>query len=491
MFIGFALLAYLFPYTGDDWAWGSRIGIERLQNLFADYNGRYAGNLMVLALTRSKFLDTLVMAASFVLICILSYRYSESNITAVLLFSAFAFFLMPKEMWAQAVVWTAGFSNYVPSALISVSYLVYAKESAGMKLYENNSVLKHGIWMFILGFVGAMFVENVTVFNICLAFAGNIFLYIKVRKMDYAHAGFLLGTLSGTYAMFSNGAYNKIMQGTDYYRDTPDGILEMMPFVTGQAENLTNYIIYNNLIFVVVVTVLLVILAVWKIIKRKKSPVGALLVAVNIGCFQMLRRKDAIWPKAERWFGLSDWMSGLVPTVIALLYVLSVLLAIWYFVEEKRRVKMLIPLLCAAVALAPLLVVSPIGARCTFIAYAFMILFAADLFGYICKGIAIRKSLMSGVFGVVVLVQLLMFLRIFYPIHYYDALRLDFAKKQEAEGKKTVLMCDLPNAEYLWNALPIYGNLTERYKLFYELADDLVFEYIPYQELELLTDREL
>ena len=25
-----AVLCYLFPYTGDDWAWGSQIGIDRL-----------------------------------------------------------------------------------------------------------------------------------------------------------------------------------------------------------------------------------------------------------------------------------------------------------------------------------------------------------------------------------------------------------------------------------------------------------------------------
>lgn len=38
-----AALCWLFPYTGDDWAWGSQIGIERLKSGFANYNGRYVG----------------------------------------------------------------------------------------------------------------------------------------------------------------------------------------------------------------------------------------------------------------------------------------------------------------------------------------------------------------------------------------------------------------------------------------------------------------
>ena len=35
-FVVLAILAALFPFTGDDWAWGSSIGIERLQSGFAD-----------------------------------------------------------------------------------------------------------------------------------------------------------------------------------------------------------------------------------------------------------------------------------------------------------------------------------------------------------------------------------------------------------------------------------------------------------------------
>ena len=34
-----AVLCYLFPYTGDDWAWGSQIGIDRLNQWFENYNG--------------------------------------------------------------------------------------------------------------------------------------------------------------------------------------------------------------------------------------------------------------------------------------------------------------------------------------------------------------------------------------------------------------------------------------------------------------------
>ncbi len=61
----FLLLSFFFPYTGDDWAWGSSIGIQRLMTGFDNYNGRYAGNVLVLLLTRSKLLNVVSMATCY------------------------------------------------------------------------------------------------------------------------------------------------------------------------------------------------------------------------------------------------------------------------------------------------------------------------------------------------------------------------------------------------------------------------------------------
>lgn len=64
MFVFFFGLAYMLPYTGDDWAWGGQIGIDRLHEHFRNYNGRYLGNLLVIALTRSNLLKSFVMSGT-------------------------------------------------------------------------------------------------------------------------------------------------------------------------------------------------------------------------------------------------------------------------------------------------------------------------------------------------------------------------------------------------------------------------------------------
>lgn len=73
-FVFLFFLCYLFPYTGDDWGWGSEPGIQRLNNHFRDLNGRYLGNLAVIALTRSNLLKTTVMSATLFITSLFSYR---------------------------------------------------------------------------------------------------------------------------------------------------------------------------------------------------------------------------------------------------------------------------------------------------------------------------------------------------------------------------------------------------------------------------------
>lgn len=38
LFVVFSVLIYLFPFSEDDWAWGSQIGLDRLANNFDNYN---------------------------------------------------------------------------------------------------------------------------------------------------------------------------------------------------------------------------------------------------------------------------------------------------------------------------------------------------------------------------------------------------------------------------------------------------------------------
>ena len=115
-------LCYLFPYTGDDWAWGSSIGEDRLQSFFEDYNGRYAGNIIVMLLTRSNIIKTIVMTVVIWGMAYLSYRIVNKEKISLFVLFIILFFAMSRTIFRQGIVWTAGFTNYAISTFLILIY---------------------------------------------------------------------------------------------------------------------------------------------------------------------------------------------------------------------------------------------------------------------------------------------------------------------------------------------------------------------------------
>ena len=353
----FALLSFLFPYTGDDWAWGSSIGTDRLETFFANYNGRYLGNLMVILLTRSKFLNVIVMAVSYYLSCWLCYKYTHKRSNIALLLAVVLFLLMPRDMFAQSVVWTAGYTNYVPSALVSVAYICMIRNITGKK---EPSYPKYMIVLaFVMALCGALFMENITLFNICLGVAAVGYTYLRFKKFYPMHLSFLAGSIAGAIVMFTNSAYGSIASGEDEYRDTPDGLGEIIRTCIHHAQVICENLILSNLFLCAVATILVMILAVScleRIRNKRKKNVLFGILAVHVITFAII-----LW----RGTGLLPFLyNSKISMLLTLIYVGSLILLVLVCVEKYRRFRILLPIYCVPVVVAPLLVVNPIGPRC-------------------------------------------------------------------------------------------------------------------------------
>ena len=122
------LLSFLFIYTGDDWAWGSDIGLSRLNTFFKNYNSRYMGNLIVLLLTRSNILKGLVIGTTLFGIITLLYKTINNKRFDLLLISSALVLNTPKLIFREAISWTSGFSNYATSTFLMLIYFYYIKD---------------------------------------------------------------------------------------------------------------------------------------------------------------------------------------------------------------------------------------------------------------------------------------------------------------------------------------------------------------------------
>lgn len=467
----FALLAWLFPYTGDDWAWGSSIGTKRLSIFFDNYNGRYLGNLLILLVSRSVALRVVLMAAAYYISCWLCHAYSSHRKNVGLVLAVVLFFMMPRAMFTQAVVWSSGFANYVPSAILSVAYILIIRNITGQETPQYGKYL--WIATAVMGFVGAPFMENIALFNICLGLAVIGYTALKFKKLCAAHVGFFLGAVAGAVWMFTNRAYVTISNGGDDYRTAPTGLGGMLGTMQRNIQTVASNVLISNCAICLVVSVLLLVLTMRFVKTNQKGrwlAAGAMMI--NGGCAILALLCNI----PEMLTLIQTFVGALYPELrIAILlgYGLSLVVVVLICVPKGGRFRMLLPVYCIPVSVAPLLVVTPIGPRCFYISYLLTMVFAVELFSFLIRDVRTvsYKRLFGGLGATAVLLGCL-YVSVFVPVHRYDKKRNEFAKRQSDNGDSQIVVCTLPNDSFLWVSSPENEPWGTRYKLFYGIRED-------------------
>lgn len=477
-FLFTALLCYLFPYSGDDWAWGSQIGIDRLNVWFADYNGRYVGNLIEIAMTHSNLIKTLVMALGLTGIIYLAERISGHPwafyVTLVCLI------LMPRPVLRQAVIWTAGYSNYVTSIFFTLVFIAYVYPIFQREMPKRK--LWHCIPLLVLGVISTLIVEHITIYNVVLSVGVIIYTIAAHRRIIASHAAYFLGAVAGTVYMFSNGAYHSIANNQDEYRQmAKDDII---------GQSIQNYVqIITRNLTLVNVCVNLAILIVCFLLFRQCIAITERKWVRYIGqCCLIVMTAFNAWALLS-YLGIYDYTKqDLLLYTEAILVIIYILALIIFCIQVGLRKKCLWKLLFWNAGIlcvtAPLLVVNPIGERCFFATYILFILLLLELgtqlegntVSDILNGKLLRQICIS-----ISVAGLAFYLNIFTSIHQADCDRLERIRQQVADGKTSVEILYLPYEEYVWTATPTEEAWAERYKLFYGLPEDLelkaVWEY--------------
>ncbi len=483
IFLTFATLVFLFPYTGDDWAWGSSLGLDRLHKFFADYNGRYAGNLLVLLLTRSRFFKIFLMALTNYLLCFSCYKYAPHKKNLCLLFSFVLFLSMPREIFAQAVVWTSGFANYIPPTLISITYILLAKNIFDSKVPVYPKYIF--IPTFLLGFVGALFIETSTLFNCILGLLIIVFSLLKFKKFYLSHLSFLIGSVVGAFCMFSNGAYSAIAAGTDNYRDAPFDKEELISTYLEHRRIIYENLFLSNGTVCSIICVLLIITTVLFISKNRNSAlIAASLFATGLNVISLV----LILLR----YTLS--LSRSIQLTCAIIFIISLLLVVMICVRKGERLKMLLPLCSILFLVVPLLVVKPIGPRCLFAPFMMLVMFTVYLFSYIIDGLNnsdIKYKTLFSLFSITIVIQTSIYASIFIPIYKYDTNRNALAVTQDESGEKTIIISELPNEKYLWTPDPKKEPWITRYKLFWGIDDSAELKIVKPQDFDVFYEEYL
>lgn len=444
IFVALLILCSLFPYTGDDWAWGSALGIERLKTWFDNYSGRYVGNLIVLALTRSNILKTVVMSGTVTGIIVLINNITKKQKGAVWIITLLLVF-MPVGLLKQSIVWTSGFANYATSIFFILLYVYYSRG-----IYEKKPP-KYPLWhilpMFVLGFVSSLIVEHITLYSVVLAIFVLVYAIVKFKKVYASFVSYLAGTVGGTVLMFSNSVYHNVVSGNDSYRTIGDnGIVSTVKRAfSAYLDTISPEGFFKNFVLNAIIAAVCVIL--WHSLKNKLSSkakiIGelSLTVIVMYAGFSLMFGVGRLYPD-ERYKLLQGFATAVY---ILAMFVFLVVLPL----TGDKKAKILFMYFSIGCMIAPLFVVTPIGSRCFFASYVMMIVLVVELFSNVDDAVKQSVAKYSKTAMIVSSVGLLYLLYVYSSIYVADVHRIEKAQT-DSQTKTVIKVKKLPYEDYVW-----------------------------------------
>ena len=473
-FVLFSLLARLFPYSGDDWAWGSQIGLDRLQSLFVGYNGRFAGNFAVLLLTRMGVFGRITVAAVVTVSLFLILDLAGNRTRQGYLLVSALFLAMPLALWRESVVWLSGFSNY---ALAGLCVLIYLRSVR--RIFTNGETSRstaHYAALLVFGITAALLIEHVTLYLIVASVVFLIAYRIRFARLSLDGVAWTVSFVGAAVLMFSNGAYRTAaVAGTGYQSIgvaetgsvTKDLVVRVMNEIAGQA-------VTANSALNVAIVVLLCLIAGSAATNAVGSRWERYAVVGLAGAFSLLAyRLRVAAPAAE-------------PGVATLsLYGVAALFLLAAIVLAARRLvgdgadRWLLWGACASIVvmLAPLALANPIGPRCFYPTYLLMLVIVGVLDKHVAASIGDRVGPGVDVFlGIAVVALLAANLFVYGVIARAASTRIGSIRSQVAAGATTVEVKRLPYKDYVHMPDPLRRPWDYRYKLFNHLPDRLVIE---------------
>lgn len=480
LFFLFVLLCYFFPYSGDDWTWGTQIGIDRLNIWFDNYNGRYAGNLLILALTRSKLLRIAIESLAFTLIIKYIYKITNTKNKTYILVSLLLLLLMPVTILRESVAWASGFANYVLPILLILFIIyknIYLLDNKQDK--EEKNILKL-IWYFVISFVGSLFIENITLYNLFLIFIILIYEKIKFKKLSLFNIFYFVGSLLGSIYMFSNSVYLSIFNNNDDYRTiTTDNII--ISSIKKFINTLTDYLFTNNIIVGIVLCICIILLIIkflnknaQKIDKKKDIILKLCLLCTALYVFNIIYIN---LPLNEQFF--DSQMKALYNCGISLMMVISlIIVSVWCIDDKFKCRKIIFYILSIIIFNLPLLIITPVGPRLFLTTYVFYILIIIEILDYIYKD---KIICVDYLLKVTVVIAFSYLLAIYYSIHKIDVVQTKYIDEVK-ENASVIDLPLIPHSNYVHCINKTDAIFSYRFKLFHKIDENVTINFFNYEE---------
>lgn len=474
----FILFSSLILYVHDDLIWGSDQGLNLLYNKFRGYNGRYLGNILVVALTRNSRFKTLFIASCLSFITLLPSLYfpcRKRPAISLLMFSIIG--AIPVSIARQTLGWVSGFANYGTSSLLIVIIFFPV-----LKLMEdpNQSVVNRPLWWFplyLLGFFGALLIENVTIF-FCVLSTG-VYVYSLFHKPSHGMLFCALGSWSGAALMFSNSAYSTIMAGSDNYGRSIMLTKSPISLLAKSWSNFCNYMLHPFLLDCIPLLLLISAALLLAIIRNRTVNRSWLTIVARYYCvaFPMIPILQKMHPKFMALRAYTVYLDA----AFCLLYIIALGIILWKsFAPGSTRRCLIILYISVFLLVAPLCFVTPVGERCFLPVYIVIALLCTFLLNDALEGITLPH--ITSVLSMTSCLYAFLWLNVFFFNARTQIERIAYVRQQIEQGASTAIISELPYPGYVWVSSPYNIYEAHDFNQFYGFPLDIDYEVIPYED---------
>jgi len=462
--------AFQVPLCHDEWKWGSEMRWELFRNGFQNYNGRYLGNLIVIFAVRNTLVKVLVIVSCiFATIWMLFKnvdKYTEDKYKPILyLIIIFMALTIPKSLFRQSYAWVAALINFVPPVILILLYFKIIEH-----VFQDEKPVYSKLQCILvipLGICTQLFSEHTTIYLVVLSFAVMLYSFIKHKKMCLFHVLYFTATVIGAIVMFSNEAYWSMTDET--YKQL---ITTFTDIIKVYAERISGFLFLDNWILNGFITINLGILVIKNSETKNKKLINitALLICVFYTMVSTITKLNSDWTMLQ-----NVKINSVIYTFLSVAFFISTIILIMFNIDDKssRYSISLYYILGAAVSI-PLLIASPIGERCFFASYMFMVLAGVRMISY-----SINKyqpvfdyKKLNLVCACIVLSIMFFYTTMFRSIGKIDRYRQKLIKENVSMGAEVIDIPELPYKEYIWLTTPPDKSWEKYYKEFYNIPKD-------------------
>ena len=483
--VGFLVLSIGTPLNYDDWAWGGALGMSRFHKFYRDYNGRYAGNTVELAVTRFP-----LIRYSFMTICSTLFALSFALLTktkqklSVILCTVFILF-MPTTMFCETFSWVAGYVNYIPGMLFALWALIYMRwvlQPVGSTWFENDkwsgwTRILRIVFIFVV-FLGAeWFVENTSIFISVIAGITLIITIVHKRALIPESLAFAVSSVAGTVIMFSNGAYQKYANGGAYKQVNLGGGIKTLiaNCWSGYVERVAKIAVYRNVVLFFTLTVI----AVYLLFANTKLKLWLrwLLTAFMVFFWALLFFDNYIIRSTE--CPLVGWS---VMSVLSLVYLLIILIVCVLSTNKMwKNVYYVLIAVSWAVAIGPMLVTMPCHNRSLLLSYVVLMTLIASMLEE-CRFNQKTLNMAQNSVGLLTACAMLIMSYMFICNRVAYEQKVDYVIHNKGASEITLPNLPYPDYVYKGNQDRITEIFDREFKLYYNLDQDMNISLIPYDQ---------